>query len=53
MLRAHTVEEVRAAEAALMATVPEGTLMQRAAYGLANLDHMLPRERVGSVNTNE
>lgn len=36
MLRAHTVEEVRAAEAALMATVPEGTLMQRAAYGLAN-----------------
>lgn len=35
MLRAHTVDEVRAAEAALMATVPEGTLMQRAASGLA------------------
>lgn len=36
MLRAHTVEEVRAAEAALLATLPEGALMQRAAYGLAN-----------------
>jgi ADP-dependent NAD(P)H-hydrate dehydratase / NAD(P)H-hydrate epimerase len=35
MRRAHTVEQVRAAEAALMATVPEGTLMQRAATGLA------------------
>lgn len=36
MLRAHTVEQVRAAEAALMATLPAGTLMQRASYGLAN-----------------
>lgn len=36
MLRAHTVEQVRAAEAALMATVPDGTLMQRAASGLAH-----------------
>lgn len=35
MRRAHTVEQVRAAEHALMATVPDGTLMQRAAYGLA------------------
>lgn len=35
MLRAHTVEQVRRAEAALMATLPEGTLMQRAASGLA------------------
>ncbi|MEX0426718.1 NAD(P)H-hydrate epimerase [Nocardioides sp. DS6] len=35
MRRAHTVEQVRAAEAALMATLPEGTLMQRAATGLA------------------
>lgn len=35
MLRAHTVEEVRAAEAALMATLPDGALMQRAAHGLA------------------
>jgi hydroxyethylthiazole kinase-like uncharacterized protein yjeF len=32
---AHTVEQVRAAEAALIATLPEGALMQRAASGLA------------------
>ncbi len=35
MLRAHTVEQVRAAEAGLMARLPEGALMQRAAHGLA------------------
>lgn len=35
MRRAHTVEQVRAAEAALMARLPAGTLMQRAAAGLA------------------
>jgi hydroxyethylthiazole kinase-like uncharacterized protein yjeF len=35
MIRAHTVEQVRAAEAALMAQLPEGALMQRAAHGLA------------------
>ncbi len=35
MLHAHTVEQVRAAERALMARLPEGTLMQRAAAGLA------------------
>jgi len=35
VIRAHTVEQVRAAEAALMAQLPEGTLMQRAAHGLA------------------
>jgi hydroxyethylthiazole kinase-like uncharacterized protein yjeF len=35
MRRAHTVEQVRAAEADLMAKLPEGTLMQRAATGLA------------------
>jgi ADP-dependent NAD(P)H-hydrate dehydratase / NAD(P)H-hydrate epimerase len=35
MRAAHSVEEVRAAEGALMAQLPEGTLMQRAAYGLA------------------
>ncbi|MFC4786963.1 NAD(P)H-hydrate dehydratase [Nocardioides sp. MAHUQ-72] len=35
MRSAHTVEQVREAEAALMATLPEGTLMQRAAAGLA------------------
>jgi ADP-dependent NAD(P)H-hydrate dehydratase / NAD(P)H-hydrate epimerase len=33
--RAHTVEQVRRAEAELMARLPEGTLMQRAATGLA------------------
>ncbi len=35
MRRAHTVEQVRAAEAELMARLPEGALMQRAASGLA------------------
>jgi hydroxyethylthiazole kinase-like uncharacterized protein yjeF len=35
MRAAHTVEQVRAAEAALMAELPEGALMQRAAAGLA------------------
>ncbi|MBW8750413.1 MAG: NAD(P)H-hydrate dehydratase [Propionibacteriales bacterium] len=35
MRAAHSVEQVRAAEKALMASVPPGTLMQRAAYGLA------------------
>ncbi len=35
MRSAHTVEEVRRAEAELMARLPGGTLMQRAAAGLA------------------
>ncbi len=35
MRSAHTVEQVRAAEQDLMARLPEGTLMQRAAAGLA------------------
>jgi len=35
MRAAHSVEQVRAAEAALMAQLPQGALMQRAAYGLA------------------
>ncbi|GAA1608187.1 bifunctional ADP-dependent NAD(P)H-hydrate dehydratase/NAD(P)H-hydrate epimerase [Kribbella sancticallisti] len=35
MRRAHTVDQVRTAEADLMARLPEGTLMQRAATGLA------------------
>jgi hydroxyethylthiazole kinase-like uncharacterized protein yjeF len=35
MRSAHTVEQVRAAEAELMARVPDGALMQRAAAGLA------------------
>ncbi|WGX95575.1 NAD(P)H-hydrate dehydratase [Nocardioides sp. L-11A] len=34
MIRAHTVEQVRAAEATLLAALPEGALMQRAAAGL-------------------
>jgi len=37
MRAAHGVEQVRAAEKALMERVPEGTLMQRAAYGLATV----------------
>ncbi|WP_166133819.1 bifunctional ADP-dependent NAD(P)H-hydrate dehydratase/NAD(P)H-hydrate epimerase [Nocardioides ochotonae] len=36
MRQAHTVEQVRAAEAELMARLPTGTLMQRAAHGLAH-----------------
>jgi len=36
MRAAHSVEQVRAAEAALMERVPPGTLMQRAAHGLAS-----------------
>ena len=45
MRAAHTVEVVRAAERALMAELPDGTLMQRAAAGLAAtcarlLDHV-------------
>ncbi|WP_263104968.1 NAD(P)H-hydrate epimerase, partial [Kitasatospora sp. DSM 101779] len=44
MRRAHTVEQVRAAEADLMARLPEGTLMQRAAAGLAaTCARLLPR----------
>jgi hydroxyethylthiazole kinase-like uncharacterized protein yjeF len=35
MRYAHTVEQVRAAESELMATLPAGALMQRAATGLA------------------
>src|SRR6476660_6240982 len=35
MRSAHTVEQVRAAEGELMARLPEGALMQRAATGLA------------------
>jgi ADP-dependent NAD(P)H-hydrate dehydratase / NAD(P)H-hydrate epimerase len=37
MRYAHEVEKVRAAEAALMARVPDGALMQRAAAGLARV----------------
>ncbi|HUZ36648.1 MAG TPA: NAD(P)H-hydrate dehydratase [Streptosporangiaceae bacterium] len=37
MRKAHDVATIRAAERALMATVPPGTLMQRAAAGLASV----------------
>ncbi|MGA8846299.1 MAG: NAD(P)H-hydrate epimerase, partial [Nocardioides sp.] len=36
MIRAHTVEQVRAAESGLLAQLPEDALMQRAAHGLAH-----------------
>lgn len=45
MLRAHDVDDVRAAESALMARLPDGELMRRAARGLAEaLDHVPPGE---------
>ncbi len=37
MIRAHSVEAVRAAEAAAMAQLPDGELMSRAALGLAEV----------------
>jgi ADP-dependent NAD(P)H-hydrate dehydratase / NAD(P)H-hydrate epimerase len=37
MRAAHAVEDVRTAEQALMATLPDGALMQRAAAGLASV----------------
>ncbi|MEI7055592.1 NAD(P)H-hydrate epimerase [Nocardioides sp. CCNWLW239] len=42
MRRAHSVDQVRAAEKALMASLPDGALMQRAAAGLAYavIDHL-------------
>lgn len=47
MLRAHRVDDIRAAEEALAATLPEGALMQRAARGLADhLDVIPPGEVV-------
>ncbi|MFF7454887.1 NAD(P)H-hydrate dehydratase [Kitasatospora sp. NPDC008115] len=49
MRHAHRVEVVRAAEAALMARLPEGTLMQRAATGLAAACARLLTRRRGRV----
>lgn len=47
MLRAHAVDDVRAAESALMARLPDGELMRRAARGLADaLDHVPTGELV-------
>ncbi len=49
MRHAYTVATVRAAEQALMAQVPEGVLMQRAAAGLARTCALLLREQRGRV----
>ncbi|MCX4686024.1 NAD(P)H-hydrate dehydratase [Kitasatospora purpeofusca] len=49
MRHAHRVEVVRAAEAELMARLPEGTLMQRAATGLAVTCARLLTRRRGRV----
>src|SRR5258708_21866205 len=48
MREAHEVAKVRAAEQELMATVPEGALMQRAAAGLASVCAGLARGLYGS-----
>ncbi|WP_224273950.1 NAD(P)H-hydrate epimerase, partial [Streptomyces sp. LS1784] len=49
MRHAHRVEAVRAAEGELMARLPEGTLMQRAAAGLAATCARLLTRRRGRV----
>src|ERR1700722_14364931 len=46
---AYKVSTVRAAEAALMALVPDGALMQRAAAGLASVCAGLLRDGAGAV----
>lgn len=47
MLKAHSVSQIREAEEALAATLPAGTLMQRAAKGLAaHLEDIAPGELV-------
>jgi hydroxyethylthiazole kinase-like uncharacterized protein yjeF len=49
MRDAYSVSKVRAAEAALFALVPDGTLMQRAAAGLASVCAGLLRDSAGGV----
>src|ERR1700752_2890706 len=49
MRDAYSVTKVRAAEAALMALVPDGALMQRAAAGLARVCGGRLRESTGGV----
>ena len=49
MRDAYQVAKVRAAEAAMMARLPDGTLMQRAAAGLASVCASLLREGLGGV----
>lgn len=46
MLRAHRVDDVRAAEHALAADLPDGELMRRAAKGLADALHHVPAGEV-------
>lgn len=46
MLSAHTVGDIRAAEEALAATLPDGELMQRAARGLAERLGLIPAGEV-------
>ncbi|WP_270886229.1 bifunctional ADP-dependent NAD(P)H-hydrate dehydratase/NAD(P)H-hydrate epimerase [Pedococcus sp. 5OH_020] len=48
MLRAYSAERVRAAEASLMATLPDGELMARAATGLAEVCRARLAERGGA-----
>ncbi|MGW0041733.1 NAD(P)H-hydrate dehydratase [Rhodococcus sp. NPDC003348] len=49
MRRFHTTSQVRAAEAPLLAALPEGTLMRRAAHGLAGVAAAELRSRTGGV----
>jgi ADP-dependent NAD(P)H-hydrate dehydratase / NAD(P)H-hydrate epimerase len=49
MRRAHTVETVRRAEAELMARLPAGTLMARAATGLATIAARILRDQTDGV----
>jgi hydroxyethylthiazole kinase-like uncharacterized protein yjeF len=49
MRDAYSVSKVRAAEAALMALVPDGALMRRAAAGLASVCAGLLRDSAGGV----
>ncbi|WP_137725422.1 NAD(P)H-hydrate dehydratase [Prescottella subtropica] len=45
----HTTTQVEAAEAPLLAALPDGTLMRRAAYGLARITAAELRARTGGV----
>ncbi|MGF7119643.1 NAD(P)H-hydrate dehydratase [Rhodococcus sp. BE178] len=46
----YTAQQVKAAEAPLLARLPEGTLMRRAAYGLARVAADELRDRTGGVS---
>ncbi|HEY7044135.1 MAG TPA: NAD(P)H-hydrate epimerase, partial [Nocardioidaceae bacterium] len=51
MRQAHTVHDIRAAEKSLMAALPPGTLMQRAAAGLATVCAQLLSDGPGSYGS--